>query len=77
MSCVPSAGATSVGLAVPPVATSITTGYTAVDQRQSRWINELAAGLQITDLSAAARVLRDLGDRLESNQRHGAEKGQQ
>jgi DNA-binding MarR family transcriptional regulator len=51
--------------------------YTAVDQRQSRWINELAAGLQITDLVAAARVLRDLGDRLESNQRHGAEKGQQ
>ena len=51
--------------------------YTAVDQRQSRWINELAAGLQITDLVAAARVLRDLGDRLESNRRHGAEKGQQ
>jgi DNA-binding MarR family transcriptional regulator len=51
--------------------------YTAVDQRQSRWINELAAGLQITDLVAAARVLRDLGDRLENNQRHGAEKGQQ
>ena len=44
--------------------------YTAVDQRQARWINELAAGLQITDLAAAARVLRDLGDRLESNQRH-------
>jgi len=51
--------------------------YTAVDQRQSRWINELAAGLQITDLAAAARVLRDLGDRLESSQRHGTEKGQQ
>ena len=44
--------------------------YTAIDQRQSRWINQLAAGLQITDLAAAARVLRDLGDRLESNQRH-------
>src|SRR5262252_8113025 len=44
--------------------------YTAVDQRQARWINQLAAGLQITDLAAAARVLRDLGDRLESNQRH-------
>src|SRR5215831_4702723 len=51
--------------------------YTAVDQRQARWINQLAAGLQTTDLSAAARTLRDLGDRLESNQRHGAEKGQQ
>jgi len=48
--------------------------YTAVDQRQARWINQLAAGLQITDLAAAARVLRDLGDRLESNQRHAPEK---
>jgi len=44
--------------------------YTAVDQRQARWINQLAAGLQITDLAAAARALRDLGDRLENNQRH-------
>jgi len=51
--------------------------YTAIDQRQSLWINQLAAGLQITDLAAAARVLRDLGDRLESNQGHDAEKGQQ
>lgn len=51
--------------------------YTAVDQRQARWINELAVGLQITDLAAAAHVLRDLGDRLESGQRDGAEKGQQ
>jgi DNA-binding MarR family transcriptional regulator len=51
--------------------------YTAVDQRQARWINELAAGLQITDLAAAAHVLRDLGDRLASNQRDGTEKGQQ
>lgn len=51
--------------------------YTAVDQRQARWINELAVGLQITDLAAAAHVLRDLGDRLESDQRDGAEKGQQ
>src|SRR6516165_475879 len=51
--------------------------YTAIDQRQSRWINQLAAGLQITDLAASARVLRDLGDRLESNQGHDAEKGQQ
>jgi DNA-binding MarR family transcriptional regulator len=40
--------------------------YAAVDQRQARWINELAAGLKITDLAAAARVLRDLGDRLET-----------
>jgi len=45
--------------------------FTAVDKRQARWINELAAGLQTTDLAAAARLLRELGDRLDSNQRHG------
>ena len=39
--------------------------YAAVDRRQIRWINELSAGLQITDLAAAAGVLRELGDRLE------------
>jgi len=47
--------------------------YTAVDQRQARWINQLAAGLQSTDLAAAARVLRDLGNRLERNKRHARE----
>jgi len=51
--------------------------YTAVDQRQARWINELSAGLKTADLAAAARVLRDLGDTLESSQRHSPEKGQQ
>jgi DNA-binding MarR family transcriptional regulator len=45
--------------------------YAAVDQRQVRWINELAAGLKITDLAAAARALRELGDRLETNERPG------
>jgi len=39
--------------------------YAAVDQRQIRWINELSAGLHITDLVPAAGVLRELGDRLE------------
>jgi len=48
--------------------------YTAVDQRQARWINELAAGLKITDLAAAARVLRDLGDRLETTGRTARER---
>jgi DNA-binding MarR family transcriptional regulator len=48
--------------------------YTAVDQRQARWISEIAAGLKITDLAAAARVLRELGDKLESGQRHGRRK---
>jgi len=51
--------------------------YTAVDQRQARWINDLAAGLKIADLAAAVRVLRELGDRLESNNRHGRERGRQ
>jgi DNA-binding MarR family transcriptional regulator len=45
--------------------------YAAVDQRQVRWINELSAGLKITDLAAAARALRELGDRLETNERPG------
>src|SRR5262245_25944263 len=45
--------------------------YAAVDQRQARWINELSAGLKITDLQAAARALRELGDRLETNERPG------
>ena len=40
--------------------------YAALDQRQARWINELAAGLKISDLAAAARLLRDLSDRLEA-----------
>jgi hypothetical protein len=40
----------------------------AVDQRQARWINELSAGLNITDLQAAARALRELGDRLETTE---------
>jgi DNA-binding MarR family transcriptional regulator len=43
--------------------------FAAVDQRQARWINELSAGLTITDLATAACVLRELGDRLEANGR--------
>ncbi len=45
--------------------------YAAVDQRQVRWINELSAGLKITDLAAAARALHELGGRLETNARPG------
>jgi DNA-binding MarR family transcriptional regulator len=41
--------------------------YAAVDRRQARWINELSLGLKITDLAAAARVLRELGDGLQTN----------
>ena len=42
--------------------------YAAVDRRQARWINELSAGLNITDLAVAARVVGELGDRLETNE---------
>src|SRR6266700_82638 len=45
--------------------------YTAVDRRQIRWINELATGLKISDLAAAARLLHDLSDRLETKARTG------
>src|SRR5215472_15280573 len=45
--------------------------YAAVDQRQARCINELSAGLKITDLEATARALRELGDRLETPERPG------
>jgi DNA-binding MarR family transcriptional regulator len=45
--------------------------YAAVDRRQIRWINELAAGLKTSDLATAARVLHDLSDRLESEARNG------
>jgi DNA-binding MarR family transcriptional regulator len=41
--------------------------YAALDRWQARWINELSAGLKTTDLAATARVLRELGDRLETH----------
>jgi DNA-binding MarR family transcriptional regulator len=45
--------------------------FAAVDRRQIRWINELSAGLKISDLTAAARLLHDLSDRLETKARTG------
>ena len=39
--------------------------YAALDLRQIRWINELSAGLKISDLAATARLLHDLSDELE------------
>jgi DNA-binding MarR family transcriptional regulator len=39
--------------------------YAALDLRQIRWINELSAGLKISDLAATARLLHDLSDKLE------------
>jgi DNA-binding MarR family transcriptional regulator len=45
--------------------------YTAVDRRQARWINELSAGLKLSDLENTARLLHDLSDRLETMARTG------
>jgi DNA-binding MarR family transcriptional regulator len=45
--------------------------YAAMQRRQAGWINELAAGLEVSELSTAARVLRELSDRLDNNARSG------
>lgn len=45
--------------------------YAAVDRRQIRWISELSAGLKVSDLANAARVLHDLSDRLETTAQTG------
>jgi DNA-binding MarR family transcriptional regulator len=50
--------------------------YAAVDQRQIRWINELSAGLKITDLATTASVLHELGERLETSEGYRSQKGQ-
>jgi len=39
--------------------------YAALDRRQARWVNALAAGLEISDLATTARLLHQIGDRLE------------
>jgi DNA-binding MarR family transcriptional regulator len=48
--------------------------YAALDRRQIRWINELSTGLKISDLTAAARLLHDLSDRLETTAGTGRRK---
>lgn len=48
--------------------------YEALDRRQICWINELSAGLKLADLTAAARLLRDLSDRLEMTAGTGRER---
>jgi DNA-binding MarR family transcriptional regulator len=45
--------------------------YAAVQRRQVGWINELAAGLGVSELSTTARVLQELGDRLDASARSG------
>lgn len=44
-----------------------TTKYAQLDRRQVSWINELAAGLKGTELAAAARILQELSNRLDTN----------
>ena len=39
--------------------------YAALDRQQIAWINELSAGLKLSDLAAAARLLQDLSEKLE------------
>jgi DNA-binding MarR family transcriptional regulator len=41
--------------------------YEALERRQTRWINELAAGLPAGDLVTTARVLNEFETRLTSN----------
>jgi DNA-binding MarR family transcriptional regulator len=41
--------------------------YAALDRRQVRWINDLAAGLDPAELASTARVLEQLSRRLERN----------
>jgi DNA-binding MarR family transcriptional regulator len=45
--------------------------YAALQRRQAGWINELAAGLEVSELSTTARILQELGDRLETSARNG------
>src|SRR5919106_724784 len=45
--------------------------YAALQRHQAEWINELAAGMQLSELSTAARVLRQLGNRLDTIARGG------
>jgi DNA-binding MarR family transcriptional regulator len=52
------------------------TKYAALERRQVKWINELAAGLDPSELSTAARVLQELTNRLETNARSGGRETQ-
>src|SRR5215471_19452783 len=38
--------------------------YAALDQWQTRWINELSAGLDSSELTITARLLHDLSDKI-------------
>src|SRR5262245_48809689 len=49
------------------------TKYAALDRRQIRWINELAAGLKPSELATAARILEELSNRLNASAGDGGE----
>lgn len=48
--------------------------YAALQRRQIRWINELASGLERSELETAARVLQELIDRLDVSRRGARER---
>src|SRR5215470_133069 len=50
--------------------------YAALDQWQTRWINELSAGLDSSELTITARLLHDLSDRLETTARTGSRRSE-
>jgi DNA-binding MarR family transcriptional regulator len=50
--------------------------YAALERQQISWINELATGLTASDLATAARVLRELSSRLDTNAGRGRKEKQ-
>jgi DNA-binding MarR family transcriptional regulator len=49
------------------------TKYAGLERRQVRWINELSAGLETSELSTAARILEELANRLSATTRDSGE----
>lgn len=47
--------------------------YAAIDRRQAAWVNRLARGIPRADLETTARVLDEIGRRLQGDERVGAE----
>ena len=44
--------------------------YHAIDEKQAAWVNKLAAGLSLSELETASRVLGELCGRLEATRRY-------
>jgi DNA-binding MarR family transcriptional regulator len=49
--------------------------YAALQRRQITWVNELGAGLKVSDLATTARVLAELSDRLDHTPQAGERRG--